>query len=303
MPKCEQCDKEVVLPFECNYCGHLFCAEHRLPESHECPSLPTEAPWHLRGEESEEQIKQTPSIERKRPYSGEVEASNKKDWLHFQKGKTWEKKQRQSERRSHVLSVLAFSAFVIILCIIVLNSAILKDAIVPDLPNLPNVSPRTYSHDELAAYALWLINSDRHNNGLENVTLSNTQCAQQHAADMLRNNYFSHWDLRGFKPYMRYTLVGGKGSVAENCAAQLGYHSDLKDTLKQLEWSMVYDDASSNWGHKYNILDPFHNKVGIGIAYDNNNVYLFQDFEDDHVSWSMLTCSNNQVTMRGTLTK
>lgn len=303
MQKCEQCSKEVLLPFECNYCGHLFCAEHRLPESHECPNLPTEAPWHLRGKEPEKQTEQDASIERKKTISDEVEFTNKRDWLHFEKGKALEEKQKRSRGRNNILSILAFSAFIIILCIIILNAAIFKNAIVPNLPDLPNIFPRTYTHDELVEYALVLINSDRHNNSLENVTLSNTQCAQQHADDMLRNNYFSHWDLHGFKPYMRYTLAGGNGSVAENCAAQLGYYSDLKDTLKQLEWSMIYEDASSNWGHKYNILDPFHNKVGIGIAYDKNTVYLVQDFEDDHVGWSMLTCSNNQVTMQGTLTR
>jgi len=35
--KCQHCDKEVVLPFKCRYCGGYFCAEHRLPENHACP--------------------------------------------------------------------------------------------------------------------------------------------------------------------------------------------------------------------------------------------------------------------------
>jgi Zn-dependent protease len=47
--KCQYCGKEVVLPFKCAYCGGLFCAEHRLPESHACPEAwraraPREAP-------------------------------------------------------------------------------------------------------------------------------------------------------------------------------------------------------------------------------------------------------------------
>jgi len=29
-----------MFPFECTYCGKLFCAEHRLPESHQCSNLP-----------------------------------------------------------------------------------------------------------------------------------------------------------------------------------------------------------------------------------------------------------------------
>lgn len=30
------CGKDELLPFVCKYCGQSFCAEHRLPESHNC---------------------------------------------------------------------------------------------------------------------------------------------------------------------------------------------------------------------------------------------------------------------------
>ena len=33
---CEFCGKEEALPFVCNYCGGVFCADHRLPEAHQC---------------------------------------------------------------------------------------------------------------------------------------------------------------------------------------------------------------------------------------------------------------------------
>jgi Zn-dependent protease len=35
--KCQQCGAETYMPFKCNYCGQLFCDEHRLPENHDCP--------------------------------------------------------------------------------------------------------------------------------------------------------------------------------------------------------------------------------------------------------------------------
>jgi hypothetical protein len=44
MPKCEQCQKEVELPFKCNFCGHYFCLEHRLPENHNCSHAPPRTP-------------------------------------------------------------------------------------------------------------------------------------------------------------------------------------------------------------------------------------------------------------------
>jgi len=154
-------------------------------------------------------------------------------------------------------------------------------------PSTPDVSPdsngsspdNNASSSELVNYALILINNDRQLNGLENVTLSSVNSAQLHADNMLENNFAGHWDLNGYKPHMRYTLAGGKGSVSENVAWK--YRSDFidpKEILENLQWQMVYDDADSNWGHKNNILTPFHNKVSIGIAYNDNYLYLVQDF-------------------------
>ncbi|HME18160.1 MAG TPA: AN1-type zinc finger domain-containing protein [Nitrososphaerales archaeon] len=34
--KCEFCGMDESLPFVCNYCGGVFCADHRLPEAHQC---------------------------------------------------------------------------------------------------------------------------------------------------------------------------------------------------------------------------------------------------------------------------
>jgi Zn-dependent protease len=34
--KCDYCGKEEALPFVCNFCGGLYCGDHRLPESHQC---------------------------------------------------------------------------------------------------------------------------------------------------------------------------------------------------------------------------------------------------------------------------
>ena len=53
MTKCEVCGKEVLMPFKCPYCGGYFCAEHRLPEKHNCPGLyaaasPYEKEWKER---------------------------------------------------------------------------------------------------------------------------------------------------------------------------------------------------------------------------------------------------------------
>jgi len=169
----------------------------------------------------------------------------------------------------------------------------------------PSTVSTSQDQQDLVNYALSLINSDRQANGLQNVTLSSINSGQIHADDTLKNSYFSHWDLNSYKPYMRYTLAGGRGSVSENIAyvGQTGniFALDVKSELKDREYSMMYEDAAENWGHRDNILDPLHNKVSIGIAYDKNNVYFVQDFENDYISWNQLNISNNQVTMAGTI--
>jgi len=156
--------------------------------------------------------------------------------------------------------------------------------------------------EELVNYALSLINIDRTTHGLSNVSLSPIESAQEHAEDMLEHHYLSHWDTNGYKPYMRYTLAGGNGAVAENLAWQYSSGSlDVTDAVKDLEWSMVYDDAGSDLGHRDNILDAFHNRVSIGIAYDDHNVYYVQDFEDNHIEWSTFIDINDhgEVTLSG----
>jgi hypothetical protein len=106
---------------------------------------------------------------------------------------------------------------------------------------------------------------------------------------------------------MRYTLVGGQGSVAENIAWQRETGNilaiNVTSALESMEWGMMNDDASSNWGHKDNILNPLHNKVSIGIAYDDHNVYFVQDFEDAYVTWTERNVNGNQVTLQGSIQK
>ncbi|MFB6154988.1 MAG: rhomboid family intramembrane serine protease [Haloferacaceae archaeon] len=39
MAECDECGKYENLPYQCKRCGGTFCAEHRLPENHDCPGL------------------------------------------------------------------------------------------------------------------------------------------------------------------------------------------------------------------------------------------------------------------------
>ena len=39
MATCDECGEYESLPYQCKRCGQTFCAEHRLPENHDCPGL------------------------------------------------------------------------------------------------------------------------------------------------------------------------------------------------------------------------------------------------------------------------
>ncbi len=174
---------------------------------------------------------------------------------------------------------------------------------------------QTASNLSLDNYMLSLINKDRQKYGLTNVTLSIEPSGQQHAQSMFEYDYFSHWDIYGMKPYMRYTLFGGTGAVDENIAY---YHSsectalgctgtvNPRVDLQKMEYSMMYNDSlCCNNGHRDNILDPEHNQVSIGIAYNASKIYLVEDFIDNYITWNANSYgfdpSNNEMYLFGTL--
>jgi hypothetical protein len=39
MAECDECGAYEDLPYQCRRCGRTFCADHRLPENHDCPGL------------------------------------------------------------------------------------------------------------------------------------------------------------------------------------------------------------------------------------------------------------------------
>lgn len=167
----------------------------------------------------------------------------------------------------------------------------------------------------LASYALSQINADRAANGTGPVTLGYNQAAQQHADSMLYYGYFSHFDTQGYKPYMRYTLLRGLGADFENVAyfsysiSHFTSTSAVEDAVKTLEHSMVYNDSAccAN-GHRYNILDPLHNRVSIGVAYNSTYVYFDEEFENDYLALNFQTTGASAsnpyyVTMTGSVTQ
>jgi hypothetical protein len=124
-------------------------------------------------------------------------------------------------------------------------------------------------------YLLRLINRDRQAEGLEPVTLDPAaeKAGQEHAGDMAAHGYTAHWGTDGSVPEQRYTGAGGTGMVQENAACL----ADAKDRkldvagpftaaeLERVEAAFMGEKPPAD-GHRRNILTPWHNRVGIGVA-------------------------------------
>jgi uncharacterized protein YkwD len=153
--------------------------------------------------------------------------------------------------------------------------------------NTPLGSSQSKPHDELIQYALNRINEDRKNNGLPPVLLSDNNAAQVHADDVFKKKSISHWMSNGEKPYMTYTRYGGIGSVSQNIAIfecmGIGCNMDPIEQIDDSEHSMMYDDALSDWGHRDNIIRPYHTHVSIGITYNDRFFVMVQNFEDNYI--------------------
>lgn len=171
------------------------------------------------------------------------------------------------------------------------------------------------ANSQLVNYALQLINQDRQQNGLSPVSLSYNGAAQAQAEDILSTGQLSHWMTNGDKPYMSYTLYGGLGFVQQN-AADNGYTNvsqcsqlfvscppiDPMSSIRSDEYDMMYNDATSDWGHRDNILDPYHTNVSIGIAYNQYFFVMIQNFENDYIQFNKpITTDNRHVELSGTL--
>ena len=212
--------------------------------------------------------------------------------------------------------------------IVIIIAALAVIFLWPNFPNAPSslqnlskyaqiiIQPPKINQSQLASYALATINKDRLKFGLPPVTLSTEPSAQQHADSMLQYGYFSHWDVYDMKPYMRYTLVGANESVEENVAYQSSSsciagkcegNINPNQSIIQMEYEMIYNDSiCCNNGHRDNILDPNHNQVSIGVAYNGSTIYMVQDFINNYINWHENTPAygtNGEFYLNGTLAK
>ena len=153
---------------------------------------------------------------------------------------------------------------------------------------------------------LTLINAEREKAGVDPVILGDNIAVQLHAESSLENCVSSHWGVDGLKPYMRYSLAGGYQSNGENGLGS-SYCITASEGYRAIgSIDVEISDGMESWmdsaGHRRNILDPWHKKVNIGLAWDRYNFVAAQHFEGDYVEYKELPVIENGVlTMSGTV--
>lgn len=151
----------------------------------------------------------------------------------------------------------------------------------------PPLNKKRLSLSEARNFMVSLVNADRANYKLSPVSLDTiaTLAAQAHSDNMAKQNYQSHWDNLGKKPDQRYNEVGGTHNVSENLSSIYSDDDIFSITeLKQLQASFM-NQTPPHDGHKQQILNPVHKKLGIGLSCSKNSdggfrLFLAQEFVD-----------------------
>ena len=176
-----------------------------------------------------------------------------------------------------------------------------KAAMVASIPAVSNgggLSPHL-RHIEEKRYMLALINAERKKAGVPPVELGDNIAAQLHAESALANCFSSHWGIDGFKPHMRYSLAGGYQSNAENgsgsdyCIKEEDWYEPIWSVEEEIR--LVMEGLMDSPGHRENILDKWHKKVNIGLAWDIYNFSAYQHFEGDYVEYEKLPSIDNGI--------
>jgi len=151
---------------------------------------------------------------------------------------------------------------------------------------------------------LYLINDHRAEAGVEPLVLGDNIAAQLHAEASLENCTSSHWGVDGLKAQMRYSLAGGYQSNSENVNG-LDYcytASSGVSALRSVEHGVkaAVDRLMGSPGHRKTMLNPEFRKLNVGLAHDQYNFFVVQQFEGDYVEFiDVPTISNGVLALAG----
>jgi len=170
----------------------------------------------------------------------------------------------------------------------VVNTAIYVGSAIPLLPDFFDIKDLVPEDKDLTGASnkyINYVNNARQRFGLNPVKLDNdlVMLAQSHADDMAKNNYFSHYDLRGRSPNDRRIIAGIPTEVGENMA-------------KSSSLTAGFEGLMRSPGHRQNILRSSWTKVGFGFSKNTNGeIFIVQEFSSDPISQNDILKLKNEL--------
>jgi uncharacterized protein YkwD len=143
----------------------------------------------------------------------------------------------------------------------------------------------------LREHVLRLINRDRALYKLPPVELDAAVSAlgDEYCRAQIRNHTTGHYTTDGIAPYARFSLAGFNDAVSENAAAWSATYPfndrALYEMARRSQDAMMAEMAPND-GHKRTMLDPHATHVGIGLAWENGEFRLVQEFVRRQIDWT-----------------
>ncbi len=246
---CYHCGIEVEQPYRCPHCNLTFCDEHSTQEAHKC-------------------------MAQNRQLSGLTTEPAAMKTIHYVKPEAEPPKPRIVRRKRQKQSILGTGVSPRKLVLVVLIVAISLASIMiinqwepePELPNVGGVFPISAETVRMQEYVIELINKERDEIELLPLAYDNNSIAQRYAEGLLETGDFKHNPAlpRNMGENIDIFIAAGEFNATE--------------VLDFLVYGQVYDDADNNWGNRDNIYYETYTLASIGIAYDNEILYLVINF-------------------------
>ncbi len=158
----------------------------------------------------------------------------------------------------------------------------------------PAATPTIPDVRDIELAILKYTNLERTKNGLKELVWDEklSEIAREHSEDMALNQYYSHINLKGEDPTDRAERHGydtrkelGDGTyqlgIGENIGGmptghvlEIGYVSNNADSIAKAQVKSWMNSI----GHRENILDPYYDRIGVGVAYDGLYYISTQNF-------------------------
>lgn len=120
-----------------------------------------------------------------------------------------------------------------------------------------------------------------------------SRVANKACKEAAENQYISHWNMAGEKPYHRYGFAGGCDHISENVFGEwtTGEYENksatISDLMKEGHSSFMAERAPAN-GHKKNVIDKSHNFVGIGYYMTAGQFRYNEEFIDRYLEFGSI---------------